>query len=423
MSSATRITMSLLAIAVSAVVVGTLLSAPARARIGAMMKPSVRHQADPRAARVRSRLLPPGITFGSPLPGLTAQQSLEFAAGLDEFVNEEDVEGGLGPIFNDVSCVAWHSVPAVGGSSTVTVTRFGLHGSGGFDPLESLGGSLLQHSAIDPGALEVVPGLANIVIKRESTPLFGLGLIEAIPEGAILDNAARQPISIRGVPSVVSDVATGQTRVGRFGWKGQQATLLSFAGDAYLNEMGVTSRLFPTENAPNGNLAKLALYDTVMDPEDTVDPATGKGDIDHAADFMRLLAPPPVLALNAQSSRGAQAFGASGCAGCHTPRMTTGPDRINALSRRSVNLYSDLLLHDMGALGDGIVQGTASGKQMKTPPLWGLRASAPYLHDGRAATVDQAILAHDGQGAGSREAYKRLSPAQKAELLAFLNSI
>lgn len=338
-------------------------------------------------------------------------------------MNVEDVEGGLGPIFNDSSCVACHSVPAVGGSSTVTVTRFGLHGPGGFDPLESLGGSLLQHSAIDPGALEVVPSLANVAIKRESTPLFGLGLIEALPEAAILDNATRQPASIRGTPSVVTDVATGQTRIGRFGWKAQQATLLSFAGDAYLNEMGVTSRLFPTENAPNGNLAKLALYDRVMDPEDTVDPRTGKGDIDHAADFMRLLAPPPVLALTASASRGAQSFGAAGCAGCHTPRMVTGPSSINALSRRTVNLYSDLLLHDMGALGDGIAQGTAEERQMKTVPLWGLRASAPYLHDGRATTVEQAILAHDGQGAGSREGYMRLSPTKKAELLAFLNSI
>lgn len=148
----------------------------------------------------------------------------------------------------------------------------------------------------DAAAQEVIPSEANIVAKRMTTPLFGAGLIETIPDATILFNAfLRRPDGISGRPSIVTDVASGKTRVGRFGWKAQQATLLAFAGDAYLNEMGITNRLFPHENAPNGNAALLAQYDTVADPEDVVDPATGKGDIDMFADFMRLLAPPPTL--------------------------------------------------------------------------------------------------------------------------------
>src|SRR5207302_3410854 len=138
------------------------------------------------------------------------------------------------------------------------------------------------------------------------TPLFGAGLIEAIPDVAILLNAlAPKPDGISGRVSIVHDVASGQIRIGRFGWKAQQATLLAFAGDAYLNEVGITSRLFPNENAPNGNANLLALFDIIADPEDEEDPETGKADIDAFADYMRLLAPPPQLPLTLSARAGA----------------------------------------------------------------------------------------------------------------------
>ena len=142
--------------------------------------------------------------------------------------------------------------------------------------------------------------------------------------------------------------------MGRFGWKAQQATLLSFAGDAYLNEMGITSRLFPTENAPNGNLELLKKLDRVADPEDQFDPATGKYGIDKLTDFMRLLSPPPPLPVTASTGFGGKIFLDIGCAHCHTPMLTTGPSSIPALNGQRVMLFSDLLLHDMGSLGDGI---------------------------------------------------------------------
>ena len=362
--------------------------------------------------------------FGDPLPGLTKAQTDAFTKGLDEFTNVEDAAGGLGPIFNEASCVACHSAPATGGSGVQTVTRFGQTAGGYFDPLAELGGSLLQAKAIDPDALEIVPPVANVTTLRQSTPLFGLGLIEAIPDETIERLAARPAHDgITGKAAHITDIASGKERVGRFGWKAQQATLLAFSGDAYRNEMGITSRLFPTENAPNGDAAKLAKWDKVADPEDEVDPATGRGDIDVVADFMRLLGPPPQRPTTPAAMAGANIFHQIGCDGCHQPVLATGRSDIPALNLKLVPLFSDLLLHDMGALGDGIAQADAGTRDFRTAPLWGLRASAPYLHDGRAATIDAAIRAHDGEAANPRDRYLRLREMQRRQLLEFLNTI
>jgi CxxC motif-containing protein (DUF1111 family) len=323
-----------------------------------------------------------------------------------------------------VSCVACHSVPATGGGSTILETRFGRTVNGHFDPMTSQGGSLLQLFAIDPRVQETVPLLANVIAQRQTTPLFGLGLIEAISDFTIVADALlRKPDGVTGRPAVVQDVATGQTRVGRFGWKAQVATILTFSGDAYLNEVGITNRLFPTENAPNGNTALLAQYDIVADPEDTTDPVTGKADIDLFTDFMRLLAPPPQLPFTQAAKTGEGVFTLIGCAICHQPSMLTAPNRVAALDRKEVCLYSDLLLHDMGRLGDGIEQGPAGATELRTTPLWGLRVRTTLLHDGRATTVDNAIRQHDGEGAIARDRYGRLPPTVQSQLLEFLNSI
>ena len=362
--------------------------------------------------------------FGEPLAGLTKAQTDAFTTGLDEFTNEEKPETGLGPIFNKTSCVACHSAPAPGGSGVQTVTRFGQTGGGHFDPLADLGGSLLQALAIDPDAQEIVPPEANVTALRQSTPLFGLGLIEAIPDATIERLAARPAHNgIAGRAAHITDVVSGAERVGRFGWKGQQATLLAFAGDAYRNEMGITNRFFPTENAPNGDAAKLAKWDKVADPEDQVDPATGRGDIDVVADFTRLLGAPPQKPATSAAMAGAGVFRQIGCDGCHQPVLVTGRSDIPALNLKPVPLFSDLLLHDMGALGDGIAQADAGPRDFRTAPLWGLRASAPYLHDGRAPSIDAAIRAHEGEAANPRDRYLRLREPQRRQLLEFLNSI
>ncbi len=364
-----------------------------------------------------------GPTFGAPLPGLTAAQLDEFADGLEEFSKQETVEGGLGPLYNNTGCFVCHGVPATGGSTNLFVTRFGRTANGVFDPMDGAGGSLLQQSAIDRLAREFLPATANVTARRQSTPLFGLGLVEAIEDTTILAVAASEPAAVRGTVSMVRDAVSGTMRVGRFGWKCQVATLLDFSGDAYVNEMGITNRFYPRENAPNGDALRLAASDTVADPEDQIDPATGKSDIDYAADFMRYLAPPPRMPFNPPELAGEMHFMAAGCADCHTPVMNSGPSPVASLARRPVALYSDLLLHDMGALGDGIAQGAASPTQMRTTPLWGLRVSAPYLHDGRANTIADAITAHAGQGAAARDRFQALTPAQRDELLAFLRAL
>mgnify|MGYP000482218898 CR=1 FL=1 len=362
--------------------------------------------------------------FGDALPGLTKAQMATFLDGKDDFEDTETEAGGLGPIFNRSSCVTCHNAPVTGGAGPINVTRFGRTENGVFNPLASLGGSLQQEMEINSVLHEVVPPEANVVAQRNSTPLFGLGLIEAIPDQEILRNVRRTPLDgVLGKVAKVADAATGKTLIGRFGWKAQQATLLSFAGDAYLNEMGITSRLFPVENAPNGNAQLLAQYDTVVDPEDVVDPTTGRGDIDRVADFMRFLGAPPRLPPTNSAAAGRSVFQNTGCAVCHVPLMITGPSKVAALNQQEVWLFSDLLLHDMGSLGDGIAQGTADVRDMKTAPLWGLRASAPYLHDGRAATIDEAIKAHDGEAKASKDRYLKLNKQQVQQLIDFLMSI
>lgn len=361
---------------------------------------------------------------GGPLAGLTSAELAAFRAGLDVFRQAETTDSGLGPVFNDVSCLACHRAPAVGGVSLRTVTRFGLTTDGHFDPLTGRGGSLLQQRALDPAFREVVPRIANTTARRLTTPLFGAGLIEAIPDATLIAAAAAaKPDGVRGRVSLVNDVTTGNQRVGRFGWKAQQATLLAFSADAFVNEMGITNRFFPEENAPNGNTALLERADQIQDPEDDVNAATGKGDVDRAADFMRLLAAPPRRPVNATITAGERVFTSINCVTCHTPALTTGASSVAALSRKTVPLYSDLLLHDMGALGDGIAQGTAGPRDMRTAPLWGLGGRPVYLHDGRTDSLDAAIRAHDGEATPARTRYTQLDATRQAQLLAFLRSL
>lgn len=361
---------------------------------------------------------------GGPLTGLTAAQLTEFRDGLADFRQIETIDSGLGPIFNEVSCVACHIAPAVGGGSRRTITRFGRTTNLVFDPLTAQGGPLLQNRAIPPDLREVIPAEANTVAQRITTPLFGSGLIEAIPDATLRSLAsAPKPDGVRGHVALVKDVTTGTERVGRFGWKAQQATLLAFSADAYVNEMGITNRFFPTENAPNGDLARLVRADPILDPEDETDPVTRKADIDRASSFIRLLAPPPRGPVNAAVTSGQALFASINCTACHTPSLQTGPSPVAALANKPVALYSDLLLHDMGSLGDGIAQGNATPREMRTAPLWGLSARREFLHDGRVTTLDAAIRAHDGEAALVRDRYLRLTTAQRTQLVAFLDSL
>jgi len=382
--------------------------------------------------------------FGQPLDGLTLDDRKVFRDAKDTFEEVEDAADGLGPIFNGVSCAACHSTPAVGGASAINETRAQKKTPQG--QFELPGGSLFQSQAIRPDCAEVIPPDANVIALRQTTPLFGSGLIEAVPDAQIEAYANLETLvypNQAGRVNHITDVASGKTRVGRFGWKAQQATLLAFSGDAYVNEMGITNRFFPTENAPNGDLNKLHACDAVPDPEDKSD------DVTAFANFMRMLAPPPrdfewdrlqqtfrnrifefyrnprnsqqVRALP-RIARGELLFEEVGCAICHRSGFTT-VSQTPALNRQKVEAYSDFLLHDVGT-GDGIIQGDPqSVNELRTPPLWGISASAPYLHDGSAASIRDAIERHDNQAAGPRKAFDQLSGSEQDALLAFLDSI
>jgi CxxC motif-containing protein (DUF1111 family) len=366
--------------------------------------------------------------FGEPLPGANLST---FDAGKEEFAAVETVAEGLGPGFNGKSCAECHNNPAVGGDSDRLETRFGRYVGTGqnrkFDPMTERGGSLLQEFAIphpdttDPtkSCQESVPTSATVVAKRKTTPLFGLGLVDAVPDVALYAIAALQQRLAPGLAGRVNrvvDAATGAQRAGRFGWKAQQASLFTFGGDAYLNEMGITTPLFPTENAPNGNLDTLRECDTVPDAEDD-----GEG-LDAFFDFMSQLAPPPRGPITPAVQAGESVF-AFGCAACHMPTLITGASRNPAFNLVIFHPYSDFLLHDMGSLGDGIEQAGAKGSEIRTAPLWGLRARATFLHDGSVKTIADAILAHEGQGRAAQNYFKQLSSTQRANLLAFLQSL
>lgn len=395
-----------------------------------------------------NRLRRPTV-LGDPLPDLTIQQMNQFLDGKAAFMLTQAVEAGLGPIFNGTSCVACHSSPVPGGASMLNTTRFGQNIGGRFDPLVSLGGSQLHQFAINPAAMEMIPRSANVVARRNSTPIFGLGLIEAITDSTIIAN--RRTFGndqIDGRVGMVTDVVTRRRMVGRFGWKAQHATLLSFSADAYHNEMGITNQHYLAENAPNGNLNLLEQFDTRIDPEDVAGRQPMPA-FESVAHFMRLLGPPPVATLatptvtqttrtnsltstvarpltsvaQPNTAEGRILFSTVGCVQCHTPMLRTGSNPVAALNFKDVWLYSDLLLHKMGSLADGIVQADANGNEFRTPPLWGARFSAPYLHDGRAPTIDAAIRAHDGEGRLVKERYQRLTPAQQKLLTDFVLSL
>jgi len=294
----------------------------------------------------------------------------------------------------------------------------------------NVGGSLVQDHGIGEVvgtdgtthdfAPEVVPSEATVTAMRRTTALFGLGLVDAVPDSTfsqIETFQARFLSSTAGRVSIVTDPTTGMQAVGKFGWKAQVPTLLVFSGDAYLNEMGITNPIFPNENCPQGDCAVL-YYNPVpgMNDDGTATQAF--------ANFMKFLAPPPRAGTTGNDIvNGGKVFLGIGCANCHLPTLVTGRNEVKSLDRVAFHPFSDFLLHDMGSLGDGITQNLATGRLMRTQPLWGLSAAGLLLHDGRAGTIEQAIQAHDGQGAASRDAFGALSSTGRTQLLRFLGSL
>ena len=367
----------------------------------------------------------PEATPGGPLPGLSSRDLELFRLGREDFMEVENTEEGLGPVFNGTSCAQCHSSPAVGGTGNIVEVRAGYRDDSGVFHAPP-GGTLMHLFSNPPHDCQVtVYDEANVIGKRVSIPLFGAGLIEAIPDETLIrlqDLPEARALGVRGRVAMVDDPATGARRVGRFGWKAQQATLLSFAADAYVNEMGITSDVFPKEplGNVNGERAQRCLASAL--PEDRRDPRTGMRGIDNFANFLRFLAPPARGSIGAEAVRGERVFGEVGCSACHTPVLITGSNANPVLDRKLVPLFSDLLLHDIGT-GEGIEQADAKGEEIRTPALWGLRFRRPLLHDGTAATIEAAIERHAGDAAQVTERFRQISPESRRDLLAFLRSL
>jgi CxxC motif-containing protein (DUF1111 family) len=347
------------------------------------------------------------------------------------FEEVEKIQDGLGPTYNAQSCRECHQNVVTGGASQVAELRSGRTQDGQF--FESLGGTLIHSRATYPDIVEQITPEDNTKTFRISTNTLGNGFVESIANSTLLAIRNKQPEAMRGTAVMVPVLEAGsKARIGRFGWKGQHASLVSFSADAYLNEMGITTPLFPEENTSNGRYVGYGSgYDPVADPEDDGE------DVVAFADFMRATKAPPRGTITADVSAGEALFSKIGCAVCHTPSITTARPgtKVNggvftvpaALGNKIIHPYSDFLLHDIGT-GDGIpvlplpeYAGTAN--QMRTAPLWGLRTRNRLMHDGLSFTKQDAILRHAGQAAGVTNKYKALSDAEKSQLLAFLDSL
>jgi CxxC motif-containing protein (DUF1111 family) len=371
-----------------------------------------------------------GDVLDGPLPGLTPGEAAVFARGDAEFERRFSPNEGLGPIFNDVSCASCHSADGRG----VIENALDRIGTPDDDMMRSIGGPQIQNKAIAGATFEQIPA-GVFVSRRLPPPVFGVGLIEAIPQSTVLalaDPDDRDGDGISGRPNMVAiadylaslpGAPTGLV-LGRFGRKAQTADLTQQVTEAYHQDMGITSDFQPIDNVnPFARIASAAL-DRVADPElpaSTVHAVTM---------YVRLLAPPDPSPMTPELERGRMAFMGSGCGSCHVPELTTGPHEIAALANRPVRMFSDLLLHDMGdALADRRPDGQATGTEWKTPPLWGLRLMRAFLngqallmHDGRARSVEEAVLLHAGEGARARDAFAALTPADRRALLAYVES-
>jgi len=344
------------------------------------------------------------------------------------FEERETIDDGLGPVYNAQACAECHQNPVTGAISQVTELR-----AGHFDGLLFVnhpGGSLISDRAIDPSIQERVLGGNEVRSFRTSLNTLGDGFVECIDSNTLVAISNRQPAGMRGQFIQVPVLEAGnRLRGGRFGWKNQHASLLSFSADAYLNEMGITSPLQPVENSSNGD--PVDAFDRASDPENDGE------DVEAFARFMRSTKAPlrdEALAATADARRGDQLFTLIGCDVCHVRSITTAPAGtvINqgaftvppALGGRTIHPFGDFLLHNVGT-GDGIVQngGPSTRNKVRTAPLWGLRTRDRLMHDGLSLTRNEAILRHAGEAGSVIFNYRSLSTADKSALITFLNSL
>lgn len=368
----------------------------------------------------------------------------QFHQAMNEFMKVETIPDGLGPVFNSDSCVSCHHIPVTGGGSQTRALRAGYFDGTNF--IDPPGGSLIDSRAIDPSIIPHIPADSNVQTFRLSLSTWGDGFVEAIADQTLINIAQAQPQQsnneIQGEYIMVDILeAPGSQGVGRFGWKDQHASLVSFTADAYRNEMGITNPLFPTELTSNGN--SVAAFETVANPNDaTLD------SVQTLANFIRSTKVPKRNSGPAAGSapgggpvpitpsvrRGEQLFSSIGCDICHVSSITTAPTGtlINggtfqipaALGNLTIHPYSDFLLHNIGT-GDGIVQngGQSTRNKIRTAALWGLSSRHEFMHDGGVSSLQTAIAKHSGESTSVINNFNKLSADDQQNLLAFLQSL
>jgi len=357
---------------------------------------------------------------GTALPGLSAEGLERFEKGRALFEHGWVPEEGLGPTYVQDRCASCHDIPTSGGTSPEGLTKFGL----GCDPLASQGGDILQLQQtpllrVHGSGPEYYPAEADVHVTLHPSMLYGLGLIAAVPEEDILSREDPEDLNGDGISGRVGRTADG--RLARLGRKASTASIVELVAAALITEIGLTTPRHPVEETINGEPVPPE-SDPVADPE--VDEET----VEFIADFIRFLAPlapeaPSSDALRDTLRWGEQVFEESGCGLCHVRTLTTGPNDEPALDRKTIRLYSDLLLHDMGPEMAGTCGPSATASELRTEKLMGLRHRIAYLHDGRASGLRQAILFHGGEGAVSRDAFDLLGTDARAYLLRFLISL
>ena len=348
------------------------------------------------------------------------------------FEEAETIDDGLGPTYNAQSCRECHQNVVTGGASQIAEHRTGrTDASGGF--FESLGGSLIHSRATHESIVERVAFEDDVRTFRISTNTLGAGFVECVANDTLLAIRNSQPADMRGTAVMVPVLeANDAARIGRFGWKSQHASLESFAADAYLNEMGITSPLFPEENT---SANRYVGYGTEFDPLD--EPEDDGADVVAFADFMRSTKAPSRGEITREVAQGEKLFDQLGCGTCHvaTLRTARAGTAINggkftvpdALGNKKFHPYSDFLLHDIGT-GDGIPvlpgpEYADTDSLIRTAPLWALRTRNRLMHDGLSFTKQEAILRHGNQAAGVRDRYSALSDNEKQLVMKFLDSL
>jgi CxxC motif-containing protein (DUF1111 family) len=356
---------------------------------------------------------------GAPLPGLSEDERARFHAGLALFQHTFSPEEGLGPFFNENQCSACHTFPASGGTGEQLAIRATIfdEATGHCDLLPEFNGENVQTNATpllrERGITRrPVPDHATHLSRFNSPFLFGMGLVDAIPDEAL------EALAAHGAGRLGRDA---EGRIARFGRKAEHATLESFVASALLHEMGLTTPVHPAELPFNG-----MPLPPELDP--AANPEIDAGRLARLVDFVRFLAPLPRLAPADPADqplieRGARTFQQIGCAECHVPYHETGRHESPALDRKRIYLYSDLLLHDMGAERAGACGIAASTRELRTEPLMGLGYRRMFLHDFSATSIPEAIEAHGGQAGGARDAYRGLDELEREYLIRFLRTL